>query len=730
MANNNNNTRNAISQELRQKIYALAANPEVWEQFLPYRLERVGRCLRTICPFHPDTTPSFFLRESNGTLRFKCFGASCQRSGDFIDFISYLKNISKTQAAQFIAKNFLNGNGQTPTQSYPQQSFAEQKTRKIEEIKINEELKAKAEAVYIFRDLFGEKLYVKYRLPNKEFMITPSGKKSIFFNLENLKAGEIFFAEGEKDCLNLSDFLSKNGYEAASVLSYNNFAQEFKNTCKLHPEFFEEIIAQSYVYICPDHDEAGYAKASEAILTLRNKCLSLRVLIFPERNQKTKGYDISDFLTENRGKEEFERLLTNCSNIVNDPKEASQVFIIDENTNFAYFLQPGCTTAVLTEKELLEYGDDPQELFPFFEGKVLYIDEKIWQQSKKLCYLFLSFSTAKTFIIQSWNKTLKKFDKSQKLRIFTSEALEERYSQVLALLREQAANRNQIDLSQAFNIPTPLDPLLCLPKGDLALLVGPGEAGKTTMGLLILYYLLYENYITKACFLSFEEDLNQLEYRLISLKHNLPTPCSDRIIALFYENNTQTRYVYALCDFLLRKYDILIVDNLAKIFRGDENDNSTASSFLQFFNSLCAQTGKTVILIHHVSQDFFSLYRTHFDNFFQFIMHLQKLPRGATSFSNHVRSVYMMLRFSSNDEQERETFLFQIKANLSTQHNHLHIRHFSRIARRLEDKLHDTQRFEISEIFHRMSNQDKEDFINTYFTSRRRNQRNQTRTRR
>lgn len=55
---------------------------------------------RTPCPFpdHDDSSPSFFYNPKDG--KFKCFG--CDRYGKSVEFVSYLKKITKSAAAELI----------------------------------------------------------------------------------------------------------------------------------------------------------------------------------------------------------------------------------------------------------------------------------------------------------------------------------------------------------------------------------------------------------------------------------------------------------------------------------------------------------------------------------------------------------------------------------------------------------------------------------------------------
>ncbi len=57
-------------------------------------LRRAGKELSGRCPFHADKTPSFFVSEEKGL--FYCFG--CQESGDVIDFVELIENITFKEA--------------------------------------------------------------------------------------------------------------------------------------------------------------------------------------------------------------------------------------------------------------------------------------------------------------------------------------------------------------------------------------------------------------------------------------------------------------------------------------------------------------------------------------------------------------------------------------------------------------------------------------------------------
>ena len=63
-------------------------------------LERSGRDLKGLCPFHSEKTPSFVVHPSDGY--FHCFG--CGAGGDVITFIMRAENLSYPDALQFLAQ--------------------------------------------------------------------------------------------------------------------------------------------------------------------------------------------------------------------------------------------------------------------------------------------------------------------------------------------------------------------------------------------------------------------------------------------------------------------------------------------------------------------------------------------------------------------------------------------------------------------------------------------------
>lgn len=64
------------------------------------KLERRGRSLLGLCPFHKEKSPSFHVNEERG--RYHCFG--CQASGDVFSFVQNIEGLSFIEAIQKLAE--------------------------------------------------------------------------------------------------------------------------------------------------------------------------------------------------------------------------------------------------------------------------------------------------------------------------------------------------------------------------------------------------------------------------------------------------------------------------------------------------------------------------------------------------------------------------------------------------------------------------------------------------
>lgn len=86
-----------ISQSVIEELKFKNAIDDVISTYV--RLERSGRDLKGLCPFHSEKTPSFYVHPSEGY--FHCFG--CGAGGDVITFIMKAENLSYPDALEFLA---------------------------------------------------------------------------------------------------------------------------------------------------------------------------------------------------------------------------------------------------------------------------------------------------------------------------------------------------------------------------------------------------------------------------------------------------------------------------------------------------------------------------------------------------------------------------------------------------------------------------------------------------
>ena len=78
------------------------ANEDIVEIVSQYvSLQRVGSQYKSLCPFHSEKTPSFFVTPGKG---FKCFG--CGKGGDAVKFLMEIEGISYAEAIERLATRY------------------------------------------------------------------------------------------------------------------------------------------------------------------------------------------------------------------------------------------------------------------------------------------------------------------------------------------------------------------------------------------------------------------------------------------------------------------------------------------------------------------------------------------------------------------------------------------------------------------------------------------------
>ena len=139
------------------------------------------------CPFHNDQTPSMSFKDG----RFKCFG--CDASGDAIDLVARLKNLSTTEAAQKITEVFHIRNS-APVQKKPaamnHAPISEYIGQCIEAFAV-----APAAQMYLQSRGFTGESMMEFRFgfdPKRNAIVIPNGIKSEYYTARSITDKRFF----------------------------------------------------------------------------------------------------------------------------------------------------------------------------------------------------------------------------------------------------------------------------------------------------------------------------------------------------------------------------------------------------------------------------------------------------------------------------------------------------------------------------------------------------------
>lgn len=94
------NRQNMIPDHIQQEIKDRTDISDVVGSFLPLR--RAGSRFKSLCPFHDERTPSFYVTPAKGI--FKCFG--CGKGGDAIQFLMEYERLSYPDALAWLANYY------------------------------------------------------------------------------------------------------------------------------------------------------------------------------------------------------------------------------------------------------------------------------------------------------------------------------------------------------------------------------------------------------------------------------------------------------------------------------------------------------------------------------------------------------------------------------------------------------------------------------------------------
>ncbi len=240
---------------------------------------------------------------------------------------------------------------------------------------------------------------------------------------------------------------------------------------------------------------------------------------------------------------------------------------------------------------------------------------------------------------------------------------------------ETIINCERVTLADALNKPKIDWVLPGLPAGSVGAIVGPGATGKSFLsigiagavgcGLDILGDMFRCQTTGKVVVFFGEDPRSIVQERLHSFRQNLDS----KSIELFDENVTIVSGHGMLCQLMdsngeygkfynvfleaARGARLLILDPFSRLHGGDENDNSAMTRMLQILESICKQTGATILIIHHTGKN--ATYNSGGE------MSNQSASRGASSLSSGLRwqvnmwtpNIKEALGFGLNDVQRK-----------------------------------------------------------------------------
>ncbi len=157
---------------------------------------------------------------------------------------------------------------------------------------------------------------------------------------------------------------------------------------------------------------------------------------------------------------------------------------------------------------------------------------------------------------------------------------------------------------------------LMFPSGKLSLIVGNGSVGKTYLALYISL-LFVKKYPNKTIFLLLcEDDEYTVVYRTQRLIEEYPFLDSEYKDNIHYicdtdeeiaKTNRYTKELYynekSGIKELIQHHDLSILDPLANLLTGDENDNNIAADFCKILRSFIINSDRSIIFLHHVNKE-------------------------------------------------------------------------------------------------------------------------------
>jgi len=135
-------------------------------------------------------------------------------------------------------------------------------------------------------------------------------------------------------------------------------------------------------------------------------------------------------------------------------------------------------------------------------------------------------------------------------------------------------------------------------EGKLTMVSGRGASGKGIAMIRNALLYLEENPTKKALLWNMEDNLQDISLRISTLKEN-GLKISDSVMSRLDILNTTDYISYNQLKAKFKNHDYVVVDPMSHILQGDENDSSTVKPIMIYFNNICKEENKIIILVHH-----------------------------------------------------------------------------------------------------------------------------------
>ena len=219
---------------------------------------------------------------------------------------------------------------------------------------------------------------------------------------------------------------------------------------------------------------------------------------------------------------------------------------------------------------------------------------------------------------------------------------------------EQIKEKNKTSLINIFNLNMIkeeesdfiLKNWLPFPKKTVSLITAPGGTGKSWLSLQIALRFLNEAKKAKAFLWLSEDPLGLSKNRAQKISTSILNIHSTNIFDRLFITNEQTiqflaekgrgveiNSLFYEFKYLMREYELIILDPLIAFFGGDENNNSQARKFMQLFTEWASKENKIIIFIHHSTKN-------------------TTTSRGASAFIDAVRLVYEIDKKKVDEDKE------------------------------------------------------------------------------